>query len=73
MTITVMYAEANQPVVTDTLEGARIIKPRAGGAEGTDPLTVKFDLDLTRISVEWRPDVHAYERGITHGARREGD
>jgi len=47
--ISVQYAEANQPVVTDTLEGCRITKVRTGGAEGSDPTKVKLSIDLTRI------------------------
>jgi hypothetical protein len=47
--ITVQYAEANQPVVTDTIEGSRVTKVRTGGAEGTDPTKVKLSIDCTRI------------------------
>lgn len=47
--IQVQYAEANQPVITDTLEGCRVTKVRTGGQEGNDPTKVKISLDLLRV------------------------
>ena len=49
--ITVNYAEPSNPAmtVTDTLLGVRCHSPRVGGAEGTDPLVVSFDLDIMEI------------------------
>lgn len=47
--ITVSFGEANQPVVTDTIEGCRVTKVRTGGAEGSDPTKVKISLDVHRI------------------------
>lgn len=47
--VTVTYGEANQPVVTDTLESCRVTEVRTGGQEGSDPTTVKLTIDLLRI------------------------
>jgi hypothetical protein len=43
------YGEANQPVVTDTMEGCRVAKVRTGGQEGTDATKVKLTINLMRI------------------------
>lgn len=47
--ITVQYADVGQPVITDTLEGVRIVEPQFSGSEGSDPLTVKITLDPMRL------------------------
>ncbi|HWL89420.1 MAG TPA: hypothetical protein VNO21_26630 [Polyangiaceae bacterium] len=43
------YAEADQPLVTDSLIGCRIKKPDVSNSAGSDPLKIKFDLDLMYI------------------------
>lgn len=45
------YAELSDPsqVITDTLEGCRVAGRSYSGSEGSDLLTVKFDLDITRL------------------------
>jgi len=50
--ITVSYREPSNPLQTvcDKLLGVRIHSPEAGGQEGTDPLTVTFELDIMAIS-----------------------
>lgn len=51
----VQYADVGQPVITDTLEGARIENPQFGGAEGGDALTVKFTLNVMLIKENGLP------------------
>ena len=48
--ITVSYAEAGQPIITDRLFQVRIKKAANSHSEGGDPLTVKLDLHVMRIS-----------------------
>jgi hypothetical protein len=49
--ITFSYAEPSNPIltVTDQLLGVRIHSPSAKGQEGTDPLTISMQLDITSI------------------------
>lgn len=49
--ITVSYGEPSNPLLTvsDVLLGARIHSPEGGGQEGTDALTVTFELDMMDI------------------------
>jgi hypothetical protein len=49
--IVVSYAEPSNPVMTvvDTLLGVRCHSPEVGGQEGTDPLSVTFELDIMEI------------------------
>lgn len=47
--VTVHYAESGQPLITDRLIGARIKSMENSHKEGSDALTVKFDLDLIAI------------------------
>jgi len=52
------YAEPSNPLltVTDQLLGVRIHSPSAKGQEGTDPLTISLQLDIT--SIVWgRPGI----------------
>ena len=52
------YAEPSNPLltVTDKLLGVRIHSPGAKGQEGTDPLTINLQLDITEI-VWGRPGI----------------
>lgn len=49
--INVSYGEPSNPLLTvsDELMGVRIHSPEGGGQEGTDPLTIPFELDIMRI------------------------
>lgn len=48
-TIVVSYAEEGQPVQTDELVGCRITSVENKPAQGTDPLEVSLDLNITYI------------------------
>jgi hypothetical protein len=43
--ITVQYAQADKPVITDELIGCRLKKKANANSQGADPSMVKFDLD----------------------------
>lgn len=47
--ITVSYAEQGQPVITDYLKGVMLNGDDVGAPEGTDPVQVACDLDITEI------------------------
>lgn len=48
--ITVTYGDESTPTTTtDTIEACRITDPSTAGTEGTDPTTVKLELDPLRI------------------------
>lgn len=49
--IFVSYGEPSNPALTvqDILLGVRVHSPEGGGQEGTDPLTIPFELDIMRI------------------------
>lgn len=49
--IVATYAEAGQPVVTDTLHGVRIKKAASGNTDGTDASLIKCDLFVTRVEL----------------------
>jgi hypothetical protein len=51
ITIFVKYAEPSNPtmIVTDILSGVICHSPEGGGSEGTDALTIPFELDIMKI------------------------
>lgn len=50
--IFVSYGEPSNPALTvqDALLGTRIHSPEGGGQEGTDPMTIPFELEIMRIA-----------------------
>jgi len=48
--VTVSFAEADMPQLTDTLEGVRVLSGGNNDKEGADPLTVEVALRVWRIT-----------------------
>jgi hypothetical protein len=62
----ISYAEEGFDTWTDTLVGCRIKKDQGGGAEGTDALSVPWDLDI--MDILW-DGVSSIKRSIEQAAQ----
>lgn len=47
--LVVQYAEIGMPVITDVVEGARVVKVDHNNADGTDPTKVSLTLNVMRV------------------------
>lgn len=48
-TVTISYAEEGEPVVTDVLEGCRILKVGQAYSQGNEPLSIDIELSVPTI------------------------
>jgi hypothetical protein len=70
--IHVSYAEPSMPsyITSDVLRGCLLLSPEGGGSEGTDGLTVPFELDIMQI--EWGKNLATGGMGFTQLSAAQG-